>query len=1048
MSMRKLIYLFMFLCISIGMTFAQTKVASGTVTSAEDGEPVIGASVAVKGTTLGIITDANGKFTLSDIPESANTITISYIGMETMEVTIGQDLNITMRESSMALDEVIVVAYGTAKKSSFSGAATQIKGEKIQKRQVSNISKALEGTVAGVQTASVSGTPGSSANITIRGINSISANRNALIVVDGVTYEGSLNTIATQDIESYTVLKDAAANSMYGARGSNGVLIITTKSGKTGKVKLNFDGRVGFNARAVPTYDIISDAGEYYEMMYESVRNSLTSEMSHMEASAYASSNLIDEYLKYNIYKGVANNNIIDPFTGKLTPAASSASLKWNDNWNDAFSNGARQEYNMNASGGTETTTAYVSLGYLNDEGYVVNSGFNRITTRARIDQKIGKNIKMGANFAYANTEYKVFNDNVTSNYSNIFMSSQQIGPIYPIYLYDNDGNPVNDSAGNQKYDYGTERVRPYAAEQNPFASAKDGINKNLNDNFAGRAFIDVTFLKDFKFTTTLAYNVINSNQTNFSTPKGGDAANVGGRGYKYAIRNAQLDANQLLNWSPKFGRHNLDVLIGHESVKRQGSLLYGHMTNFVDPNNPEFANATRYQDLTSYSESISLEGFFSRAEYNYDEKYYATASIRRDGSSRFHRDNRWGTFYAVGASWRLEKEDFMRDISEINMLKIKASYGTQGNDGVLDPTGNALITAYQDLYEIERVDGEAGVTKYLRGNKDLTWEKGEDYNIGLEINAWDRLSFNTDFFIKKKTALLYQSPLALSEGNPAWIMRNEMDMKNTGIEFDIAYDVIKTNDIKWSVAFNATKIKNELTRLPESKPASEFPDGYQATNYWRKIGGSLYDWYTYEYVGVDYETGLPQYNKYDEDGNFEKIVNRTSEATLRQTGKSPFPDWIGGFSTNVDAYGFDLFVQTSYQIGGYVEDSFYRILMNTGDNGVNLHKDMFNRWTESNRSSDIPKLNYQNLDGNSTSDRWLTSSSYFFIKNITLGYSLPSSLLKKHNVEKLRVYLVGDNVALFNARKGLTPSQNFSGATGYVYAPISTYSIGLNITF
>jgi TonB-linked SusC/RagA family outer membrane protein len=1040
--MRKLIYLFTFLYLCAGIAFAQTKVASGTVTSAEDGEPVAGASVSVKGTTVGTITDGNGKFSLPNLPSSADVIVISFIGMETVEIAIGENLNIVMREASQILDEVIVVAYGTAKKSSFTGAATQIKGEKLQQTQVSNVSKALEGTVAGVQTASSSGTPGASSSIIIRGINSISASQNPLIIVDGVPYEGSLNSISTQDIESLTVLKDAAANSMYGARGSNGVVIITTKSGKSGKVKINFEGRGGFNTRAIPTYDVISDAGEYYEMIYESVRNNLMSEMSYMEAGAYTAAHLIDGYLKYNIYKGVENDNIIDPFTGKLTQAAKTAPYKWNDSWQkDPFENGARQEYNVNISGGSETTTGYVSLGYLGDEGYVVNSGFDRISARAKVDQNIGKYIKVGANVLYSNTVQKQFGD-TDGNYSNIFYFTQTIAPIYPIYLYDEKGNPVYDENGKRKYDFGTENGRPFSSEQNPLSTAIDGINKVLVDNFSGRGFFEVKFLKDFKFTVNMAYDVFNATATSYATPNGGDAANVGGRGYKEADRLAAMNANQLLNWTPTFGRHNLDILLGHESKDSKDSYLVGHMTNFFDPLNPEFSNATLYQDLTSYTSSVLLEGYFSRAEYNYDEKYYATASLRRDGSSRFHPDNRWGTFYSAGLSWRMEKEDFMRDIDAINSLKIKASYGTQGNDNI------GIVTAYKDLYRVDRVDGEAAMTKTLRGNPALTWEKGQDFNAGVELRAWDKLNFNADFFIRKKDDLLYASPLPLSEGNPSTIWRNEMGMKNTGIEFDVSVDIINTNDIKWSVALNAMHYKNKLTKLPDSKPASDFPDGYQAGSYWRKLGGTLYDWYTYEYAGADPETGLPLYNKYNSDGVFEKHVNVTSEATLRETGKSAFPDWTGGISTTVDAYGFDLSIQTSYQKGGYLWDSFYQALMNGGELGTNMHKDMFNRWTETNRDAKIPALLFDNQEVGGSSDRWLTDASFFNIRNVTLGYSFPSSLLRKIDVERFRVYVVGDNVALFTKRRGLDPRQSFSGSTGYMYSPISTYSIGINLSF
>lgn len=963
--------------------------------------------------------------------------------MQTQEVDIKPVVNVILHSDAEMLDEVMVVAYGTAKKSSFTGSAATMRGEKIQKMQVSDVSKSLEGAIAGVQTVSSSGTPGSSASIIIRGLGSISSSQSPLIIVDGVPYEGSLNSISTQDIESLTVLKDAAANSMYGARGSNGVIIITTKGSKAGKAKVNFEARYGFNSRGVSNYDIITDAGEYYEMMYEAYRNSLIADMGYAGASVYAAENLISKNLKYNKFKGIADNQLIDPLTGKLNPNAKE--YKWNDDWtSDPFSNGIRQEYNVNVSGGTDNTQAYASLGYLSDEGYMVGSGFDRISARVKVDQKIGENVKIGGNISYANTIQRTFGD-TDGNYSNIFMFSQNIAPIYPIYLYDTDGNLMYDEKGNVRYDFGTENARPYASEQNPLAVAKENINKTMYDNLSSRGYFELKFLKDFKFTANVAFDVFNNNQTNFTTPIGGDAANVGGRGYKYSTRYAALNLNQLLNWNRSFGSHNFSVLLGHETKNDTYNYMYGHMTNFSDPTNPEFSNAAQYQGLSSYTSEYALEGYFGKIDYDYSDKYYLTASYRRDGSSRFHKDNRWGSFWAVGASWRVKEEAFLKDVDAISNLKIKASFGTQGNDNV------GFAHNYSDLYTVDRVDGAAAFTKVLRGNKDLTWEKSNNFNAGFELSLFERINVNADFFIKETKDMLYASPLASSEGNPSYIYRNEMDMKNTGVELEINADLIKNDVFKWNLAFNATHYKNELTKLPASKPADEYPDGYQAGSYWRKLGGSLYDWYTYEYVGVDKETGKPMYNKYvtDENGNETiEIVNTTSEASLRQTGKSAIPDVTGGFSTTFEAYGFDLSVQTAFQLGGYVMDSYYSSLMNPGDNGQNFHKDMFNRWTPSNTDTDVPSLMFADRNYAIGGDYFLTSASYFSLRNVTLGYSLPANLLKKAGLERVRIYLTGDNIWLKSKRKGLDPRQDFSGATGYVYSALSTYSIGFNLTF
>ena len=1045
-----------------GSALAQTKI-SGTVLSQDDGQPIIGAAVKVDGTSTGMLTDVNGRFSLT-MPEGKNQITISYLGYESQTLKVKNGMRVFLKSDAAALDEVIVVAYGSQKKSSFTGSAATVKGEKLEKLQVSNLGKALEGAAAGVQITSASGTPGSSASIRIRGIGSINAEQNPLIVVDGVPYEGSLNSIPTQDIETMTILKDAAANSMYGARGSNGVIMITTKAGKTGKVAINFDARYGFNTRGVGNYDIISDPGEYYEMMYESYRNSLVEQMGYAGASQYAAEHLIDGNLKYNIFKGVADNELINPLTGKLNPNATQR--KWNDDWTkDPFKNGTRQEYTVNFTGGSETTKAFASLGYLKDEGYMAGSGFTRYNGRVKIDQNIGKNIRVGGNIAYAHTDRTTFGDISTgeqSNYSNIFMFAQQIAPIYPIYLYDKNGNLWLDANGECQYDWGTEYTRPYSSEQNPLAASKAGDHGVEADNVSSRGYFEWTFLKDFKFTTNLAYDVFNQWQTDFMTPIGGDAKNVGGRGEKYVTRRGALNLNELLDWNHTFGGlHNVHILLGHENKKDNYRWMYGHMTQFADPNNSDFYNAAAYQELYSYSWEYALEGYFAKGEYNYADRYYFTASIRRDGSSRFHKDNRWGTFWAIGASWRLKEEAFLKDVNWLDNLKLKVSYGTQGNDNA------GLMHNYSDLYRVDRVDNAPAFSKYFRGNPDLTWEKSRNFNAGFEATLWKRLNIGFDFFIKETRDMLYESPLASSEGSPTYIYRNEMNMKNTGIELEISGDIIKTKDITWNASLNLTHYKNELTRLPDSKPASEFPNGYQAGRYWRKLGGSLYDWYRYEYVGVNPENGLPQYNHYtyktddngkvvrDGDGNeiveSVEIVNKTSEATLRQTGKSAIPDLTGGFSTTLNAYGFDLSISTAFQLGGWVLDYQYALMMNAGDNGENFHKDMFERWTPAHTNTDIPALFFgsQNAGIDVSSDYFLTKGSYFSLRNVTIGYTFPKKILTPLGMTNLRIYLTGDNIWLKSKRKGFDPRYSFDGYNQYAsYSALSSYSVGLNVSF
>jgi TonB-linked SusC/RagA family outer membrane protein len=719
----------------------------------------------------------------------------------------------------------------------------------------------------------------------------------------------------------------------------------------------------------------------------------------------------------------------------------------------DPFRTGLRQEYNVSVSSGNESNNMYASLSYLDEEGYVVNSDFNRISARITTEQKVGEYVKIGGGINYVRTDMNNIAASTTS-YSNMFMFGQQIAPIYPIYIYNLDtGEPILDTKGNKQYDFGETYARPYAAQQNPLATAEAGENKTLVDIMSSRGSFEVNFLKDFKFTTNISYDMFTTSTVEFMTPIGGDAYNVQGRGERTTTRYSAMNINQLLNYNKKFDLHTVDVLLGHENKKDNRSYLYGHMTNFVDPGNSEFSNAAKYQNLTSSYTEYALEGYFSRIEYNYDEKYYLTTSLRRDASSRFHPDVRWGTFWALGGSWRISKERFLEDYSFIRDLKLRISYGTQGNDNLIDTDKLPIWYGYRNLYAVNRVDGEGAMSWIFRGNPKLTWEKSNNFNTGFELLAWDeRLSFTFDYFIKETKDLLYQRPKAASEGLPSFQWVNDIDMKNTGVEFDLGIDLVHTNDFKWNVSMNATHYKNKLTKLPTDKqPLIEKDGGYQAGSYWRKIGGTIFDFYTYEYVGVDPETGLAQYNQYiknDDGSETVEKVNKTTEATLRATGKSAIPDLYGGFGTSFEFKGFDLSAHTAFQLGGYVMDDSYMSFMNPGNSGQNFHKDMFRRWTPENPQTDVPKLLFEDQDQAGVSDRWLTKASYFSIRNITLGYTLSKRVANMLKVERLRIYGVVDNLWYVSERKGLDTRQTFTGTVSYAYSPLRTISFGVSASF
>ena len=1069
--MRKIkLFLTALAALMASVAFAQNITVTGRVTDSNTNEPVPFAGVYVAGTMNGTNTDADGMYTLT-VP-SDGVLVFSSIGYEDAQIAVAgkERVNVMLSPNAESLDETIVVAYGVQKKSSFAGSATQVSGKKLETMRTSNVSKSLEGAVAGLQTSSSSGTPGSGSNIRIRGFGSIDASQAPLIVLDGVPYEGSLNSIPAQDIESLTVLKDAAANSMYGARGSNGVIMVTTKSGSAGKVEITLDAKVGVNSRGVAPYETIMDPASYYEMMWDAVRNSLYygGSMGLAQANMSASASLINGYGLYNIFQGVGNTELIDPTTGKINPNATTR--KWNDNWaTDVFRPGMRQEYNLTVSGGNEKTRAYMSVSYLDDQGYVENSGFKRLAVRGKVDQTIAKIINAGLSFAYTNTEQRVYNDSEGSNFSNLFWISQYMPCIYPIYQYDREtGERQYGENGEVLYDWGVDG-RPVGASTNAYGQLITSKKMSTTDNVSTRGYVNVDILKDLRFSVNVAFDVFNSKGDYFTTPVGGDALNVNGRGEQSVGRTTALNANQLLTYTPTFGEHSINLLLGHETKSDKSYSLGGEMTSFVLSDVSDFQNAVVYQNLTSYSQDYFLQGVFGRAEYNYANKYYATASYRRDGSSRFHPDRRWGSFWSFGASWNLKNESFLINVPQIDLLKVKASYGTQGNDNV------GYVTVYKDLYTVSRVDGVASIAKAFRAAPDVTWEKSNNFNVGIEGRLFNRVSFNAEYFIKETKDMIYSRPLAPSQGRPGTQLVNDIDMKNNGIEFEISTDIVKTPNVYWNVSLNGTHYKNQLTKLPSDKPA----EGYEVGSYYREVGASLYDYYMYEWAGVDPTNGLPLYNAYYEnvpvldadgnqvigedgnpavekkyitDGNTEgklvETVNTTGNATRVKIGKSPIPALYGGFSTFLNLYGFDISASFAYQLGGWTVDSSYATLMGAGDTGSNWHKDIYNRWTPQNTDTDVPRVELGDQNANQTSTRFLTKSSYISLRNATIGYTIPKNVTDRIGMQRLRVYVTGDNLWYMSKRKGLEVRNSFTGGTGFVYSALRTVSAGVQVTF
>ena len=1065
---RKLMLLLACLFVGIGLVTAQTQTITGVVISEEDGQPVIGASVLVKGTQLGTITGVEGDFTLSNVPSSANTLQISYIGMQTQEVNIKPHLKIIMKSDSEVLDEVMVVAYGTAKKSAFTGSASVVKSDQIGKIQTTNVANALTGKVSGVQFANSSGQPGNSTpTIRIRGISSIMAGNAPLIILDGSPYDGDLNTINTQDIESMTVLKDAASNALYGARGANGVIVITTKKGKTNDAKITLDAKWGVNTRATQDYNLIDSPAQYYEMYYSGLKNyymnagGLSAAQAHMMANQKLTGD--DEYgLGYNIYS-IPNGQTLIGANGRLNPNATLGNLvSYNgqeylltpDNWLDeAYKSSLRQEYNVSINAGGEKGSFYSSFGYLKNEGISPNSDYERLTGRLKADYQVKPWLKVGANFSYAHYESNSLGeDGASASSGNVFAIATQIAPIYPLYIRNKQGEILYDVNGNKRYDYGDQDnaglYRPIFGQSNALSDAILNTHYGEGNALNGVGFFEVRFLKDFKFTSTNSVYLNEVRATDVTNPFYGQYASSNGIVSKGHARSLAYNYQQLLNYTKSFEKHNIDAMVGHEYYRTHYATLTASKSNMFDPKNHELSGAVTDGSNDSYTTDYNTEGYFGRLQYDYDGKYFVSASYRRDASSRFHPDNRWGNFWSLGGAWIISKEDFF-NADWIDMLKIKASYGSQGNDNI----GNYL---YTNTYTIVNAGGYPASVPNAMGNKNITWETNGNFNAGVDFELFKgRLTGTAEFFIRKTSDMLFSFPLPPSMGYTSYY-DNIGDMRNIGAELELKATPIETNDFTWNVSLNMTYYKNKVSYLPEERKTMVAPDGtkgYTSGNYFYGEGISLYSFYMYKYAGVN-ENGEALYyaDKKADDGTVTRTtVTNPSSATQYICG-SALPDLYGGFSTSFEYKGIDLSVDFTYQIGGQAYDNDYESAMKSPTSqsrGYAIHADMLKAWSPINPTSNIPRFQYGDKYSTATSDRFLTNASYLSLQNINAGYTLPSRICRTMGLEKLRLYVACDNVWLWSKRQGLDPRQSISGSgTASYYAPIRTISGGITLTF
>lgn len=1010
---------------------AQEKTISGKVLSSEEGSPMTGVTIMDKQSMKGTVTDVNGDFTLAVSPH-AKTLTVSYLGYKTREVPIvGSSLKIELEPDMVAIDEVMVVAYGTGKKSTFTGSASVVKKESLEKIKASNVTQALQGQSSGVQVLNNSGEPGSDAKITIRGIGSMNASSDPLYVVDGTAYDGYLNAINPADIESMTILKDASATALYGSRAANGVVMITTRKGASEKGQINFRSSWGFSSLAVDLPRQLTP-DEFSVLTWRSMYNGYKDwGYDEADAALWASTYLTGEF-GCNPYSTAMPVGI----DGKIAP---DAKLLYTEDWRDAlFASRLRQEYNIDFSGKSKKADYYLSAGYLNDKGVFSIQKFERYSTRANLNYEVNKWLKVGTNISMSHNERE------GSASENTVWFLRTMPSIYSIYERNADGSYKLDKNGNPVYDYGDYRTA--WSGWNPLADDLYNKYPSMHDDLSNRTYFELTFLPGLKWRTNFSFDYYQYTYDGYSSSEYGYSAGYKGEVSKQSDRNFSYTLNNLLTFERSFGSHTLSVLAGQEAYSLKYKRLYASKRGLPFPGITEIGAASEMSSMDSYEDNYRLLSWLSRVEYDYKDRYYISGSFRTDGSSRFHPDNRWGKFWSVGGSWRISNEKFMKPSTTwLDNLKLKLSYGAVGNDGL------GTYYAYQGLYKTGNNNyNDPGVMVSRLANPTLKWESNMQFNVGLDFLVFNRLSGSLEWFNRKSKDLLFTLPMAPSSGFSG-IDRNIGDVKNSGFEFAFNYTPVSTKDFKWTIDLNGTSYKNRITRLPQDEINS-------GVFKWRE-GESRYNFWGVEYAGVNPETGNDQYwkNIYETNDKGQRILTGrektedynevTSDSHKKYLGDA-IPKLFGGITNNFSYKGIDFSFMIYYSIGGKLYDSDYAQMMSYRT-GYSMHPDMLESWTSENTGAQFPRLSnaYANYLGTYTS-KFIFNNSFARLRNVTLGYTLPKSLTSRFQINTLRIYVQGDNLLTWGsaARRGTDPEQDISGTTSNRFPVTKSFSFGLQL--
>ncbi len=1090
--MKKVITLFLVCGLSL-LAMADIHV-SGVVVD-EKGEPIIGASVQVKGTSLGTISDYDGNFEL-DVPDGSDMLIVSFVGLQTLEVKAQSSVKVTLKENSELIEEVVVTGYGNISRGSFAGSAQAVDAENIEKKHATEVTKALAGEVAGVQVINTSGQPGSNATLVIRGVGSINGSATPLYVVDGMAYSGDISSIDPGDIASTTILKDASATALYGSRGANGVVVITTKKGNRNdkdEIEVNVD--YGGNMRLLPLYETITSPEEYVTMCWQSLYNEarLIEGKTMTQAIAAANNHLYNgDYglpKAYNIWDKAGNKLILNNNDGQyvypsFNPEANrKAGYENLESWKDAiFRVGQRADANLRFSGGTDKLGYFTSFGYTKDEGYYQSSDFNRFNVRSNLDYQPKKWLKVKTQIAYSYYEMNNPNQDGDGAMNNGFYYINAIPAIYPVYLRDADGKIATDPRlGGPAYDYGDADLegnplsRTFGYGINPAGSLRLDQEKQQQHNVDANTDFEIKFYKDLKFTASVGIQYANNRYSQVTNKYYGDAAGLG-RIAQQASNVFFLEAKQQFDYFKTIGDHTINAWLGHETQMYRYNYTYGYKSMLADNWSTELSNAVRNDEILGGSEGWTMDSYYALASYSYKERYMIQGNYRADGSSRYAAGHRWGHFGGVSAAWTFTNEDFMSDVKWLKEGKLRLSWGLIGNQ-------MSSLYSYTDLYAIQNVNDEIAYIWASKGNPEITWERTNHVDLGLDLRFGKWVDFTFDFYHKITDNLLFYRAVSPSLGYSS-IPTNDAKMVNQGEEFTFNIHAVQKRNVKLDVNLNFTHYRNWMTQMPVDYTDENGNEVRMIMSGAMSEGHSMYDHYTVVYGGVDKEGNAlyqaywdekkgafleqdPVTGEYNYISSLYQYQQENPDAIIRDTmvtdytlaadqyiGKSYLPDLEGGLGINLEVYGVTLDIATSWRIGGYGYDYTYKALMSNDKVGsYNWHVDMRNAWSETNTNTDIPRLSNGTANddqyANATSTRFLTSNSYFSLNSIQLGYNFPKKLIEKAKMNKLSLYVAANNIAIAAARKGYNPTASFTGSSDtHAYTPLSSIMGGIKVVF